>query len=169
MRTPERIWLWLLVLAAMGGPVYAQVGLADLPPGKWWINRRVIQQLELTREQQQKIESIWMEDRKELIDLKAELDKSQLDLAELIRREVVDEAAALAAFDRVQGARMTLERKTFLMRIRIKNVLTAQQQRRLEELSEMLRRNRNVPPAGARPGAGRNQPPAGAPPPPEPF
>ncbi len=169
MRTPERIWLWLLVLAGAGGPVYAQVGLADLPPGKWWTNRRVIQQLELTREQQQRIESIWMEDRKELIDLKAELDKSQLDLAEMIGREVVDEAAALAAFDRVQGARMTLERKTFLMRIRIKNVLTAQQQRRLEELSEVLRRNRNVPPAAARPGAGRNPPPAGAPPPPEAF
>lgn len=161
MRTPERICgMWLLALAAVGSLCYAQVGLADLPPGKWWTNRRVIQQLELTREQQQKIESIWMEDRKELIDLKAELDKSQLDLAELIRREVVDEGAALAAFDRVQGTRMTLERKTFLMRIRIKNVLTAQQQRRLEELSELLRRNRNVPPAAARPGA---------PPPPAPF
>ncbi len=168
MMMRDRVWLWSVVILGLGGSCYAQAGLSELPPGKWWTNRRVIQQLALTPEQQHKIESFWMEDRKELIDLKAELDKSQLDLAQMIRHDVVDEAAALAAFDHVQNTRMTLERKTFLMRIRIKNVLTPHQQRRLEELSEMLRRNRNIAPPAGRPPAGPDRPAPGVPPP-EPF
>jgi Spy/CpxP family protein refolding chaperone len=129
----------------------------------------VIQQLQLSPEQQQKIDSIWMNDRKELIDQKAEFDKSQLDLSELISKDTVDEQAALAAFDKMQAARRQLERETFLMRIRIKNVLTPQQQQKLEQISDFLRRNRNAAPATARPVPNPGPPGAGAAPPRAPF
>jgi Spy/CpxP family protein refolding chaperone len=167
MKALERIYVWPVIFLWLSGTCYAQGVLKELPPGKWWKTRRVIQQLQLSPEQQQKIDSIWMEDRKDLIDQKAEFDKSQLDLSELISKDAVDEAAALAAFDRMQAARRQLERQTFLMRIRIKNVLTQQQQQKLEQISEFLRRNRNAaPPAPSRGIPNPARPRAGAVPPP---
>ncbi len=35
---------------------FAQGGLKDLPPGKWWINKRLIAELKLSRDQQVRIE-----------------------------------------------------------------------------------------------------------------
>jgi len=132
----------VFLLAA--GYLGAQARLSDLPPGKWWTNRGVVRELALTPEQQEKIEILWMQNRKGFIDLKAEVDKMHLDLSDVISKEVVDETAALSAFDRVQAARLKLERATFLMRIQVKNGLTAEQQRRLEEMSARLRRERGA-------------------------
>jgi len=164
MRGLSQGLLVLVMLIGLQGAGIAQGGLGELPPGKWWQNRLAIQQLRLTPEQQQKIEGLWIEDRKALIDQKAELDKLQLDLHGIINQEIIDESAALQVFDAVQRARMELERSTFLMRIRIKNTLTPEQQRKLEVLSDRLRAERAVRPAVAPRNAPR-RPPAGQPPP----
>jgi Spy/CpxP family protein refolding chaperone len=109
------------------------------PPGKWWKNRQIITQLNLTRPQQDRIEDLWTQNRRILIDKKAELDKCTLDLSEILSLEVAEETAALKAYERVQAARAEVEREVFLMRIRIKNLLSQQQQRRLEEVANRLR------------------------------
>jgi len=109
------------------------------PPGKWWKNRQVITQLNLTRAQQDRIEDLWTQNRRILIDKKAELDKRTLDLSEILSRELAEEAAALKAYERIQAAKAEGEKEVFLMRIRIKNLLSQQQQLRLEEVANRLR------------------------------
>jgi Spy/CpxP family protein refolding chaperone len=133
---------------------FAQAPLKDFPPGKWWTNKRVIQELKLSPEQQTKIETLWTQSRKTLIDQKAELEKRQLDLSELLARDTIDEAAALKVFEEVQQARLGLERSTFLMRIQIKNLLAPEQQQKIETIAERLRQQKarsNEPPPPARP------------------
>jgi Spy/CpxP family protein refolding chaperone len=128
---------------------YAQMRVPGFPPGTWWKDRRLAEELRLTQDQQGKIESIWMEHRRRLIDEKAELDKRQLDLSDVLSKEQVDEAAAMKAFEQVQAARTALERTTFSMRIRTKNVLSLEQQQKLDEVAEKTRRERqagSVPP-----------------------
>jgi len=144
MKATRRSGAAASLLAFCASVLCAQPSLRELPPGKWWQNRRVIQQLKLTREQQDRIEALWTANRRDLIDLKAEADRLQLDLSDLISKELVDETAALSAFDKLQAARISLERVTFRMRIQIKNILMPQQQRRLEEISERLRRERST-------------------------
>jgi Spy/CpxP family protein refolding chaperone len=121
-----------------------QAALKDLPvvSGKWWTNRRVIRELNLAPDQQARIDAVWNQTRRNLIDRRAALDRRQLDLSEILSKDVIDEAAALQAFDRVQEARATLERATFLMRIQIKNLLSAGQQQKLEAIAERLGRQR---------------------------
>jgi Spy/CpxP family protein refolding chaperone len=123
---------------------YAQMRVPGFPPGTWWKDRRVVEELRLTPEQQSKIEAIWMEHRRRLIDEKAELDKRQLDLSDVLSKEQVDEAAAMKAFEQVQAARAALERTTFGMRIRTKNVLSSEQQQKLDEVAEKTRRERQA-------------------------
>jgi Spy/CpxP family protein refolding chaperone len=123
---------------------YAQMRVPGFPPGAWWKDRRLAEELRLTQDQQGKIEAIWVEHRRRLIDEKAELDKRQLDLSDILSKEQVDEAAAMKAFEQVQVARTALERTTFSMRIRTKNVLSPEQQQKLDEVAEKTRRERQA-------------------------
>jgi Spy/CpxP family protein refolding chaperone len=132
------VWIGLLVLLVTEG-ASAQLGWRDLPPGKWWVNRRVILQLRLNPDQQSRIESLWLQNRRNLMEWKSELEKRQQEFTSLLGKDIVDETAALRAFDRLQEARLSVERATFLMRIQIKNSLTPAQQQKLETMSAALR------------------------------
>ncbi len=109
------------------------------PPGKWWKDPKVIQELNLTPEQQDRIEAIFRKNRKMLIDQKAQLDKCRVDVEEALSKTSVDEASALAAFDALQTARRQVERTMFVMRLQIKNLLLPEQQKKLEAVAERLR------------------------------
>ncbi len=52
---------------------------------------------------------------------------------------MIDEAAALRAFDQFQQARLNVERASFRMRIQIKNLLSAEQRPKIEAIAERLR------------------------------
>lgn len=131
-------WTGLLAILMVEG-AFAQVGLKEMPSGKWWVDRRIIQELKLSPDQQAKIEAIWRGNQRTLIDQRASFQKRQLDLADLLAKDSVDEEAALKAFDGVAAARRNLERTTFLMRLQIKNLLAAEQQQKLETIAQRLR------------------------------
>lgn len=109
--------------------------------GKWWKNGRIITRLKLTPAQQAKIEALWTQNRQALIEKKAELDKRREELSAIIAQTTLDETNAMAAYNKLLSARSDIERSTFLMRVRIKNILTPDQQRRLEAISPRVRNN----------------------------
>lgn len=147
MNALTRVLIGLSMLSVTAIAISAQ----DLkePPGKWWKDPRVIQQLNLTPEQQDKIESIFRKNRRDMIDQKAQLDRCRVDLDDMLSRSSVDETAALGVFDRLQAAREQVERTTFVMRMQIKNLLSAEQQKKLEEVAARLRQQQksNRPPS----------------------
>jgi Spy/CpxP family protein refolding chaperone len=127
----------------------AQAVMKDFPAGKWWTRKAITKELNLSPEQQAKIEACWTQRNQVLMGQQAELRKRQQELTDLVARDNVDEAAAVRLFDEVQRLRASLERNTFLMRIQIKNILTPEQQRRTEEIAERLRQQQakqNAPP-----------------------
>lgn len=137
----------------------AGVGWAQLPPNvpfKWWNNPRVIQELGLSQDQIDKINTIWRDHRKTLIDLRAEHEKQQVDLETLLSKDTIDETAVLAKADLVNKTKADVERVTLQMRLRIRNVLTREQRERSKELLERFRmeeqQRRNTMDPNARPG-----------------
>lgn len=66
----------------------------QLPPGKWWRREEVVRQLELTRDQQDKLDEVFRAAADDLIDAKASVEKLQialrgeLDRAQLRRQEL---------------------------------------------------------------------------------
>jgi Spy/CpxP family protein refolding chaperone len=136
---------WLLFCLFTALPIdaaLAQGVLKDMPGGKWWTNKSVINRLNLSLDQRSKIEDVWMQSRRNLIDQQAEVEKRQLDLEETVGKDQIDEKAALKALERFQEAKANLEQNTMLMRIRIKNLLTPDQQQKLQAVAEALRQQR---------------------------
>jgi Spy/CpxP family protein refolding chaperone len=121
---------------------FAQAGLKDMPAGKWWTKRPIIKELNLSLDQQSKIEALWAQRTQSLMGQQEALRKRQQDLTELLARDAIDEAAALKMFDEVQQIRQTLERNTFLMRIQIKNILSPEQQQKIEAIADRLRQSK---------------------------
>lgn len=129
-------------LACVAGGAFAQVGMKEFPQGKWWTKRPVIRELGLSLQQQTRIESIWVQRFQALMGQQAELQKRQQMLSGLLAQDIIDVTSAMRVFDEVQQIRHNLERSTFLMRIMIKNTLSPEQQRKLEEIAERLRQQR---------------------------
>ncbi len=104
------------------------------PPGRWWDNPEVAQKLELSTDQQKKMDDIFQQSRLKLIDDHAAVEKQETILEPLMSADQLDEKAALAQVDRVAEARAELEKANARMLIELRRQLTPQQWKTLQTL-----------------------------------
>ncbi|HEY8130824.1 MAG TPA: periplasmic heavy metal sensor [Thermoanaerobaculia bacterium] len=111
-----------------------------LPPGKWWRRPEIVQNLNLTDEQQDRLELIFRASAMELIDLKAEVDKSSIALRGELDRPQLDRAAIHRIAVRMNDARGRLFDRELMMLVEMRGVLTDPQWNRMRnELAKMER------------------------------
>jgi Spy/CpxP family protein refolding chaperone len=126
-----------------------------VPPGTWWKNPEVIARLSLTAEQQAKMDEIFRQNRLQLVDVKASLEKEQINLEPLLNANPVDTNKAMAEIAKIADLRANLEKADARMLLGLRSVLTAEQWTKLHARPEGQQRG----PGGQRgPGA---PPPAG--------
>lgn len=106
------------------------------PVGKWWKDPSTVKRLELTPEQIQQIEGIWVEHKKRLLDLKVELDKQNEALQELLSKDSVDENILQDQIHRVVQARATLREANWIRLSMVRKILTPKQRAILKQLSK---------------------------------
>jgi len=135
----KRVILLLLVFAA-AGPLWATE--FDLPPGKWWEDQRLVNHIDLAEEQQEQIRGLVYEHAKVMIDLNADVKRAGLDLAEVVDREDFDPMPVRSAFAVFQTARQKLENERFEMLLAVRQVLTAEQWRKIQEIKRRIQQNR---------------------------
>jgi Spy/CpxP family protein refolding chaperone len=101
--------------------------------GRWWNNPNVVERLKLTDEQRKAFDSIFLTHREKLIDLRANVEKAELEMEPLMRDDPPNEAKILAQIDKVAQARAELEKANarFLLAIRAK--LTPEQWKLVQE------------------------------------
>ncbi len=137
---------------------------AQMPDGKWWKNPRVTSELNLSADQSNEIEKIFVRSRMKLIDLKADLDKKQLDLQEAMQDKTANRAAVEKKIELVENSRAALQKARALMILDMKEVLKPEQWEHLvqkaierrEMMRERMREQRRMmneegPPPQARP------------------
>lgn len=107
-------------------PAFGQ-RLRMLMESKWWEKPQVIEKLQLTPEQQKTINTIFVEHMNRIIDLKAEVEKRELALNELLDTENPQEKDLLKAVNGLIQARMSLEKERATMHVRIRTQLTKAQ------------------------------------------
>jgi Spy/CpxP family protein refolding chaperone len=133
----------ILLAAALAALFAAPAARAQMPDGKWWKNPRMTADLNLTAEQSDEIEKIFVRSRVKLIDLKADLEKKQLDLQEAMQDKTANRAAVEKKIESVENARATLQKTRALMILDMKQVLKPEQWDRLlqktMERREMMR------------------------------
>lgn len=103
----------------------------QLPPGKWWRRAELIRELQLTADQQQRLDDVFANAANELIDARASIEKLQiavrteLDRPQLRRQELQKIAAQLSA------ARGKLFERELMMFVDMRAVLNPEQWSRM--------------------------------------
>lgn len=111
------------------------------PPFDWWRNSELAQKLNLTDQQKQQLEQTFNQQRLQLVDLKAALEKEEIKLQELMDADNFNEGQAMAQLDATQGARNKLMRSFATMAVQFRKILTAQQWKMLRD-QEVMRFHR---------------------------
>lgn len=110
--------------------------------GRWWKNPHMIQMLKLTDEQCKAMDEIWYQHREKLIDLQANLERSELAMDPLMSAAQPNQAAMEAQIDKIVTARADLEKANafFLLDIRMK--LTPDQWKQLKDMRTHMMEHR---------------------------
>jgi Spy/CpxP family protein refolding chaperone len=129
---------------------------AGLPEGKWWKNPSVTAELGLSPDQSVEIEKVFVRTRPKLIDLRADLEKKQLDLQVAMEDKTASRSAVEKKIESVENARAALQKTRALMILDMKQVLKPDQWERLvqkqqERREQMQERRRRLQQDGARP------------------
>ena len=133
------------------------------PPGIWWHNSDLVQKLTLTPDQQKRMDDIFQQNRSQLMDLHANLDKQEQLMAPMLAADQPDTNKILAQIDHTAQARAELEKANARMLLGIRNVLTPDQWTKLQAAEQEYRRMRMR--RGDTPGQGgpHGPPPSGGP------
>lgn len=154
----------------------ANAQMVEMPAGKWWKRPKVVESLQITAEQQQRLDEVFSKNRRAFVDLKADVDRRTIDLEELLSARDVDPKKVAAASESLEQARGRLGKARTMMVVEMRGILTEAQwkqildrrdQWRAERENEMRKRLRAGRMMGAGPQAGRpgTAPQAGGPPP----
>ena len=113
--------------------------------GRWWNNPRMVEQLKLTDEQRKAMDAILLQHREMLIDLRASLQKAELEMEPAMRNDQPNEAKILAQIDKVAQARAELEKANARFLLALRSKLTLEQWKQVQE----IRANGGPQPRGA--------------------
>ena len=145
--------LALLLLAA--ATLWAQPPHRGSPPGPggmWWDNPDMVRRLEISPDQQKKMDDIFQQNRIKLIDLQAALEKEEVTMQGLMKGPQLDDSKILPLIDRIAQARAELEKADARMMVAIRHVLTSEQWQKLNELRPGPPPERREPPPPRGPG-----------------
>ncbi|MCL4811769.1 MAG: periplasmic heavy metal sensor [Vicinamibacteraceae bacterium] len=144
----------LIVLALIGVLTLGAAAPSGASDRKWWMSERVKGELSLTEQQSREIEAIFQATVPQLRAQKAELDRLEKQVSDLLSGPGLSEAEFAAALDRAEAARGALNKSRMLMLFRMRRVLSADQRSRLRllhERQEQERRERRPNSSAARP------------------
>lgn len=147
-------FLFVPAAAVLAWPAAAQ--MPEGPPGKWWKRPVIVRTLDLSPEQQGKLEDIFSRRRREFVDLKADVERRQIDVEELVAAKDSDPKKVAASVDALEESRVRLRKAATMMFLEQKDVLSAAQwqqilARRDEWRKERRQRLAPRPPAGQKP------------------
>ncbi len=100
--------------------------------GRWWDESSTIKQLNLTPEQQRRMDGIFEANKPALMSLYLNMQREQTHLSTLPPAELQDQSKVFAAIDRVSQARCDLEKENAHILIQIRQQLDAHQLQTLD-------------------------------------
>jgi Spy/CpxP family protein refolding chaperone len=145
--------------------------------GKWWNNPKLVADLKLTDAQRKAMDDTLQQHRETLIDLRATVQKAEVELEPMMKEDQPNESLILAQIDKVAQARAELEKANARFLLAIRSKLSPEQWKQLQadrasHAQSLHNWNRDGQGAGqyrhhqAPPPAPGDAAPAGAPPPP---
>jgi Spy/CpxP family protein refolding chaperone len=114
----KKAWVAILLIFMIGLPGFTAG--QDVPSGKWWYNKKVVQNLNLTQKEVGQLDQLYENSHRKLIKLKNAVEREQFELDTLLGKKTVDDAKVRKQFKRLESARTDLanERLGFVIRVR---------------------------------------------------
>ena len=113
-------------------PPFERAFGAEGAQGRFWNNPKIVERLKLTDEQRKAFDGILLEHREKLIDLRAGVEKAELEMEPLIGADQPDEGRILAQIDKVAQARAELEKANARYLLAIRGKLTPEQWKQVQ-------------------------------------
>ena len=108
----------------------------EMMHGKWWNNKALAEQLELTDSERKVLDGKYTESRRKMIDLKSEVEKERLELDIVLDKQDASRDQIAERFDRLEKARAKLSKTRFGLLIEVREVIGVA---RFQELKAMHR------------------------------
>jgi hypothetical protein len=99
----------------------------NLPPGKWWQRPEVVRELQLSNDQQEKLDDIFRSAANGLIDAKGEVEKLEIALRGELDKQQIQRAAVLRIARQLNEARGRRFEQELAMLVDMRAVLNDQQ------------------------------------------
>jgi len=122
--------------------IFSFLGLALgqwAPAGKWWRLPQVVERLNLSPEEQQKLDELFSKSRRKLIRLKSRVEEERFALEELLERKQLDETAIMDQFRKLERARSKLAEERFMFLLGVRKIIGFE---RFEQLKGVYKRFR---------------------------
>ena len=102
------------------------------PPAAWWNNPEIVKRIGLAPHQQSRMQLLFEQNRRNLIELSDEVHKQESIMRPLLDTDHPEESRVLAQIDRIAQARAELEKANARFLLGIRNILTLDQWRKLK-------------------------------------
>jgi len=100
--------------------------------GRWWNNPKLVERLKLTDAQRKAMDDTLQQHREKLVDLRGNLEKTELEMEPLMKEDQPNESRILAQIDKVAQARAELEKANARFLLAIRSKLTPDQWKLME-------------------------------------
>ena len=106
---------------------------------KWWKNKHIKEEMQLTDKQVEDIENIFASYREKILLFQRELNEEENDLLDVLRKPECSRDEVMEITDHIEDMKATLTRIKIEMYLKIKNVLTPEQEQTLHDIKERYR------------------------------
>lgn len=126
----KKMLLAALAVVMMAGTAFA----AELPPREWWRNQAIAQRLNITDDQQAKLDDIFRKAANELIDMRADAEKLSVALHGELDQPQLNRANLQKLASRLNDAHGRLFEREMMMLVDMRAVLSAEQWAKLRDI-----------------------------------
>lgn len=129
----------VVMVAMLGAPVIV-MGAQNVPHGKWWHNPEVSKQMDLTKKEIGSLDKAYLDNRRNLIDLKGKLEKERLELENLFENEKLNEAEVMKRFGQMENARTRLSAERFRFIVEVRKIIGLERYQTLKTFFDRFRK-----------------------------
>jgi len=137
----KNICCLLAIMILSAAPAFAGED-SGLPHGKWWNNNDVVSQLNLTDTEIKTLDESYVNHRRKLIKLRAQVEEEQFELNNLIDSRTLNDEAVLNQFKKLEQARSNLSREWFSFFLDARKLLGFDRYQQLKSMYQQMRNKR---------------------------
>lgn len=137
----KRTGILLIGVMILLCPVVAKAW-GDGPPGRWWQMPNVADKLGLSQSEKNALDSLFVQNRRTLINLKKEVEKERFELDNILGQQNFDERSALNQFKRLEKQRENLSMERFRYLLQVRKILGHERYQKLMGMASEFREKR---------------------------